>query len=238
MKIKFKNIISFLLFIIIIICLTTILNKNYKYNKSNKAYQEIRGVINSLEYSDEVDIKDNKLKAINPEYKFWINIPNTVIDYPVVKGSDNEFYLKNNFYKKDDIGGAIFIDCENNILKDKNLILYGHNMRNGSMFSDINKFKEKEFFDEGKILINKDNRNYYYEVFSVFVEKSENIILKNSFDNNDEFNDYINNLKEKSMYNKENKINEISSIITLYTCSYEFDGARTIVSASLVDKED
>ena len=111
-------------------------------------------------------------------------------------------------------------------------------MRNGSMFSDINKFKEKEFFDEGKILINKDNRNYYYEVFSVFVEKSENIILKNSFDNNDEFNDYINNLKEKSMYNKENKINEISSIITLYTCSYEFDGARTIVSASLVDKED
>ncbi|MDU4326411.1 MAG: SrtB family sortase, partial [Clostridium celatum] len=90
MKIKFKNIISFLLFIIIIICLTTILNKNYKYNKSNKAYQEIRGVINSLEYSDEVDIKDNKLKAINPEYKFWINIPNTVIDYPVVQGSDNE----------------------------------------------------------------------------------------------------------------------------------------------------
>lgn len=238
MKIKFKNIISFILFIIIIICLTVILNKNYKYNKSIKTYQEIRAIINNLEYNDEVEIKDKKLEEINPEYKFWLNIPNTVIDYPVVQGTDNEFYLKNNFYKEDDVGGTIFIDYENNILKDKNLILYGHNMRNGSMFSDINKFKEREFFEEGKIIINKDNKNYYYEVFSVFVEQSENIILKNSFYNNDEFNDYINNLKEKSMYNKENKIKENSSIITLYTCSYEFDGARTIVSASLVDKED
>ncbi|WP_195987505.1 class B sortase [Clostridium sp. D53t1_180928_C8] len=238
MKIKFKNIISFILFIIIIICLTVILNKNYKYNKSIKTYQEIRAIINNLEYNDEVEIKDKKLEEINPEYKFWLNIPDTVIDYPVVQGTDNEFYLKNNFYKEDDVGGTIFIDYENNILKDKNLILYGHNMRNGSMFSDINKFKEREFFEEGKIIINKDNKNYYYEVFSVFVEQSENIILKNSFYNNDEFNDYINNLKEKSMYNKENKIKENSSIITLYTCSYEFDGARTIVSASLVDKED
>lgn len=232
---KIKNIINILLFIVVIICLTTIIDKNYKYYRSNKTYQKIKDIINTPEVNSNINLMDEKLKEVNSEYKFWINIPNTVIDYPVVQGEDNEFYLKNNFYRENDIAGSIFIDCNNNISIDKNLILYGHNMRNGSMFADINKFKEKEFFDNGSINISKGGKNYTYEIFSVFVENSEEISLKSSFFSDEEFKEYINNLKYKSIYIKEDNKSDITNIITLYTCSYEFDGARTIVCASLID---
>lgn len=226
-----KNIITIILSIIIIICLTIIIDKNYKYYKSDKTYQEIRLISNDLK--DNI-LMDNKLKEINSEYKFWINVANTEIDYPVVQGSDNEFYLKNNFNKENDIGGSIFLDYNNNLEEDENLIVYGHNMRNESMFAAINKFKEKDYFDTGVINIIKDGNNYSYEIFSVFIEKSNEINLKNSFNNQEEFYEYINNVKEKSMYYKDINNSEISNIITLYTCSYEFDEARTIVCASLI----
>ncbi len=232
---KIKTIINILLFIIVIICLTTIIDKNYKYYRSNKTYQEIKDIINTAEVNGNTILRGEKLKDINSEYKFWINIPNTEIDYPVVQSKDNEFYLENNFYREKDIAGTIFIDYNNDISNDKNLILYGHNMRNGSMFADINRFKEKDFFDNGKIKIIKDGKEYFYEVFSVFIESSSQVNLKNKFVSNDEFDEYINNLKNKSIYKKDISKGDISNIITLYTCSYEFDEARTIVCASLIE---
>lgn len=227
-----RNIITIILSIIIIICLTIIIDKNYKYYKSDKTYQELRLISNDLKDNT---LRENKLKKINSEYKFWINVANTEIDYPVVQGSDNEFYLKNNFNKENDIAGSIFLDCNNNLEEDKNLIVYGHNMRNGSMFAAINKFKEKDYFDTGVINISKDGKIYLYEIFSVFVENSNEINLKNSFNNQEEFYEYVNNIKEKSMHYKDINNSKISNIITLYTCSYEFDEARTIVCASLIE---
>lgn len=232
---KIKKLISILLFIIVIICLTTIIDKNYKYYRSNKKYEQIRHIINISEVNSNISLREEKLKSINSQYKFWINIPNTVIDYPVVQSEDNTFYLENNFYREKDISGAIFIDYNNDIIDDKNLILYGHNMRNGSMFADINKFKEKNFFDNGKIKIIKEGKEYFYEVFSIFIENSSNVNLKSNFINDDDFYEYIDILKNKSLYKKESIESNISNIITLYTCSYEFDEARTIVCASLIE---
>lgn len=234
---KVKSIISIILFIIIIICLTKIIDKNYKYYKADKTYEDIRNIkVNNLNDEENSEsIQEEKLKEINSDYKLWIDIPNTVIDYPVVQGNDNEFYLENNFYNDKSIAGTIFLDCDNEVSSDKNLILYGHNMRNGSMFADINKFKEKEFFDNGIIKIIKDNKEYTYEIFSVFIEVANKIDLQNSFSSDEEFDEYVNNLQEKSMYSKEKEETIISSIITLYTCSYEFDEARTIVCASLIE---
>ena len=108
-------------------------------------------------------------------------------------------------------------------------------MRNCSMFADINKFKEKDFFDNGKIKIIKDGKEYFYEVFSIFIDSSGQVNLKNKFASNYEFDEYINKLKNKSIYKKDISKGDISNIITLYTCSYEFDEARTIVCASLIE---
>jgi sortase B len=221
------------------VCLIIIGSKKYNYYKANKVYNDIR----ELKDNDKNKISDSRteslksmyqdLKNINSDYEFWITIEDTVIDYPVVKGTDNDFYLSNNFYKENSISGTIFLDYKNT-LEDKNLILYGHNMRDGSMFAAINKFKEKDFFDNGKIKIISENMEQTYEVFSVFVEYANDINLKSKFTSDDEYIEYINKLKEKSYYTKE--INsDFSNIIILYTCSYEFDDARTIVCATEMD---
>lgn len=229
-----KNIITLSLIIIIVSCIIIVIDKNYEYYKSNNTYKELREkVFRNLADSNEE--RNEKFKEINSDYKFWISIDNTEIDYPVVQGRNNEFYLQNNFYKEKDICGSIFIDCNNDILNDKNLILYGHNMRNGSMFAGLNKFKEKNYFDTGIIKIIKDDKEYSYEIFSVFTEASDKLILKSNFDYEEQFLSYIDYMKQKSIYGK-NISNNISSIITLYTCSYEFDEARTIVCAALIEK--
>ncbi|MBD7914998.1 class B sortase [Clostridium sp. Sa3CUN1] len=232
---KFINIVKIILYFIIIVCLIIIGIKKYNYYKSDKTYDSIREIKNNNVVSTEENNKLNhmyeELKSINPDYKFWITVEETVIDYPVVKGEDNDFYLSNDFYKENSISGAIFLDYKNT-LEDKNLILYGHNMRDGSMFAAINKFKEKDFFDSGKIKIVTENEERSYEVFSVFVEAANDINLKSNFISEEDYIKYINELKKKSYY-KNNIDSDFSNIITLYTCSYEFENARTIVCAVL-----
>lgn len=76
----------------------------------------------------------------------WLNISNSNIDYPVVQGMDNDFYLNHSFYKEESISGTLFIDYRNNIDSDKNIVIYGHHMKNETMFHDLNFFKEEEFF--------------------------------------------------------------------------------------------
>ena len=235
MKLKriINNVLIVVLIIIISLCGFNILSKKYKYHKDNQAYEKLRQIDEVCKDENKNTInKDstrNKFIDINSDYKLWINIPDTVIDYPVVQGIDNEFYLKNNFYKEESISGTIFIDSRNSIDEDRNLVLYGHNMKNGSMFTDINKFKNIDFFQNGEIKIIKNNKEHIYDVFSVFIENSYDIDVKFNFKDNDEFIKYVNVLKEKSIYKKE--ISNYSNIITLYTCSYEFENARTIVIA-------
>jgi sortase B len=73
-------------------------------------------------------------------------VDNTNIDYPVVQGSDNEFYLSKYLYKNNLLSGSIFMDYRNDFDRDENVIIYGHNMRNKTMFSELEKFKEEDFF--------------------------------------------------------------------------------------------
>ena len=117
------------------------------------------------------------------------------------------------------ISGTIFLDSSNNI-NDKNLILYGHNMRNGSMFNNINYFKNEESFKDGIIKLIMDNKEYVYEIFSVFIVNGDENSIKNKFNSDDEYYEYIYYLKEKSMFNKEVENSDFSKIITLYTCQF------------------
>lgn len=240
-----RKLISIVLYCIILICLISIGVKKYNYYKDNKAYDNIREIKNEAEDNNSLDSDKDEgkaeklkkmyadMKKVNSDYRFWITIDDTVIDYPVVQGEDNDFYLNNNFYKENSISGTIFLDNKNDELKDKNLILYGHNMRDGSMFAAINKLKENDFFDNGKIKIITENGKENYEVFSVFVEDANSINLKTNFSSIEEYNEYLQNLMDKSYYQKDIK-SDFSKIITLYTCSYEFEDARTIVCAALV----
>lgn len=248
-----RKLINIILVAIIIVCLSIIGYKYYNYNKDDKLNSEIQDlqpVINEASDSDNNSSGENdgqdqskegnyvnsaneeELKSINSDYKMWIQIENTNINYPVVQSSDNDYYLKHNFRKESNISGTVFVESANDIDNDKNIILYGHNMRNGTMFNNITNYKEESFFNEdNKINIIMNNTLYEYEVFSVYVKNVSEVNLAIGFANEDEFINYAYNEADESLYKKDVDFSAEDNLITLVTCSYEFTDARTIVVA-------
>ena len=213
-------------------------------HKSTTIYNNLQSInpIN-LQTQNKNDNSFKTLSDINPDYQFWIKVNNTNIDYPVVKGKDNNFYLENDIYKNKLKDGSIFADYRSIFNSDFNTILFGHNMKNANMFSTLNKFKDEDFFNSNnEITIVDDKNTYIYEVFSVYVvDATENFDylydMNKSNLSTDNLNSYTDLLKSKSLYKTNNpNITSNKKILTLITCSYEFDDARTIVHANLISK--
>ena len=248
-----RKIINIILVAIIIVCLSIIGYKYYNYNKDDKLNSEIQDLQPVINEASDLDnnssgendgqdqskdgdyvnsANEEQLKSINSDYKMWIQIENTNINYPVVQSSDNDYYLKHNFRKESNISGTVFVESANDIDNDKNIILYGHNMRNGTMFNNITNYKEESFFNEdNKISIIMNNTLYEYEVFSVYVKNVSEVNLAIGFANEDEFINYAYNQADESLYKKDVDFSAEDNLITLVTCSYEFTDARTIVVA-------
>ena len=90
------------------------------------------------------------LQQINPDIVAWLRIPG-VLDYPVVQGTDNSYYLHHTFRKEYNIAGSIFLDARNTAdFSDRKNIIYGHNMRNGSMFHVLRKFQDLDFYQANR----------------------------------------------------------------------------------------
>ena len=179
----------------------------------------------------------NNLMSINGDFKAWITVPNTSVNYPVVQATDNSYYLHHNFYKEDNDGGAIFIACENeNPFEDQNTVIHGHHMRDGSMFASLNKFKESEFFNNNKyIYISTKDEVYEYEIFSMYVEKASVNPYEISFASDEDYLNYLQTLKNKSIYSTDiNEFTPDDKIITLSTCTYEVTDGRLLIHAKLV----
>ena len=182
-----------------------------------------------------VNSKSENLRLQNEDYRFWLTIEGTQIDNPVVQSDNNEFYLENDFEKNKNIAGTLFMDYRNNSLNDKNTIVYGHHMKDGSMFGELKKFRDKDFFNENnKIIINNDENISVYEVFSVYVTDNSTDYLKVSF-NDELYSEYLQEAINKSIHKSNIDVNVDDKIITFSTCSYDFKDARLVVHAKLVD---
>ena len=223
-----KKVINTLLIVVIVFSLYKVIDKVVDYKESKSTYEKIQEVKNSSNRFSEELIK------INEDYKMWIEVPNTNIDYPVVQGKDNDFYLNHDFNKKESSSGAIFIDYKNNIEKDKNIIIYGHNMRNKSMFQNLMKFKEEVFWKENnKIILTIDRKMYEYEIFSSYISNAKDVDLKINFKSEEEYLKYIDDIKKKSIFSRDMNIKSDDRIITLSTCSYEEDDNKMIIHGKL-----
>ena len=233
--------------IVFIVCGYKLYNIWSEYNKNSKVYEETKEFSpekTTLENGEEIyefKAEDyNKLLSINPEFKAWISINDTEINYPLVKTDNNEFYLTHNFKKEENAGGAVFI-ASNNIepFSDKNTILHGHHMKDGSMFADLEKYKDESFAKAHPIYISTRDKVLKYEVFTVFIEKADNGSYQNSFASNDEYVNYINKLKGKSLFDLEaGNFTQEDKIITLSTCDYDVDDGRLLVCGRLVSSLD
>lgn len=163
-----------------------------EYEVAEEEYDRIKSWTVTKEVSRETDenniysykeIDWDGLKKINDDIVGWIYIPDTEVDYPIVKGETNDTYLRTTFEGKKSSAGAIFMECKNaSDFSDKNTILYGHNMRNGSMFHCLNKFSNREFFENHQIIqIYTPMWSRTYKVISVHTDISTGISYRVSF---------------------------------------------------------
>lgn len=183
------------------------------------------------------ELKNNSLFELinkNSDTIGWLKVPNTVIDYPVVKTDNNKFYLKNDFYKKSNVYGWIFADFKNEFpILSKNTIIYGHNTSVGIMFGDLINLLDENWYknEENKyIYFSTTEMDYKFEIFSVYKIKTTNDYLDINYDNN-----FINMIKERSIINFNVDVND-EKIITLSTCyKSTSSNLKLVVHAKMVN---
>ena len=222
------------LFIFIIYNLIKIINW-YRDNKENKRIKD--EIANSVNEKDEVniDIEEqskksgkyivdfNTLEEKNPDIVAWLKVNGTDIEYAIVKAKNNEYYLSHNFYKKSSLAGWIFADYKNKFDgTDKNIVIYGHNMKDNSMFSTLKNVIEKSWYDNKEnydITFITENENSIYKVFSVYEIEEEDYYIQTKFNNNKSYKKFLNTIKNRSIKNFNVDIKEENSILTLSTCA-------------------
>lgn len=176
------------------------------------------------------------LKAINKDVIGWINVEALDISYPMVRGTDNDYYLHRTFKKEDNFAGSIFMDYLNNPnLKDQNTIIYGHNMKNGSMFGTLKQFREEEVFEKSHYFwIYTPKMNYKYEIFSCHEVGAVSNTYQISFAKDKDFQDYLDEAVEHSVVKSTAKVTAKDHIVTLSTCTGN-EATRFVVQGVLVD---
>ncbi len=228
-------------FIIIAICLVVlILHILYKedtyiktlYDLNLESESEGLNVNKSFSFLEEAVKKNGDVYA-------WIKIPKTAMSFPVVQHSSNDkYYLTHDSEKYETIYGAIFTEKYNKRdFNSKMTIIYGHAMRDGSMFGELKKFKDKDFFDEhDTIEIYYDHQIYRYKIIAVYKESNEHILSKYDLSSKEKFEKYYFDVKKKALknggyYRKYNK--EVNRMLTLSTCNSAYDDKRWIVQSVL-----
>ena len=165
----------------------------------------------------------SNLLNTNSDTVAWIKINNTKVDFPVVKSQDNNYYLKHNFNKEYNSAGWIFADYRNKFDgTDKNIIIYGHNRRNGSMFSSLNNALEKSWYSNEEnqyITLYTPQTTYKYQIFSIYKIPSSEFDSTTEFQSDEQFQNFINSSLEKSVYDFNMEITPADNILTVYTCA-------------------
>ena len=198
-----------------------------EYKKADEVYETIR--------TEKADMEQEDSQINHKDYRGWIKINSTNIDYPVFQGKDNLYYLDKDISGKYLISGCIFMNFTNNEFEDLNTILFGHNMKNGTMFADLSKYKQKDFFYNNNHIDIEINTNQHlkYEVFSVYTTEATDDYIITNFDSDEAYKQFVEQIKNKSIYKSDIQIDEQDKIITLSTCSSEFKDARLVVHGRL-----
>lgn len=224
-KVLIINIIQILLIVVLVYSAIHIAIW-YKNNESNKKI--IKETLKTVKINDdtktkqkyEVDFKE--LKNKNSDTIAWLKVENTNIEFPIVKANDNSYYLSHNFNKEYNKAGWIFADYKNKFdTTDKNIVIYGHNMRDNSMFGSLKDVIKKEWYNNESnkyITLITEEEYHIYEVFSVYQIEKEDYYIKTNFKNN-EFEEFINTIKERSKKDFNVKVTKDDNILTLSTCA-------------------
>ena len=171
------------------------------------------------------------LRRINPDVVAWICIEGTNINYPVVQSPDNSRYLTLLFDGTRNDAGSIFMDYRNeSTLSDRNTILYGHNMQNGTMFNQITNYKDQEFYDRhpAGLLVTPEG-SYKIEFVAGYVTDMNSEAWKLEFASDAEFSLWLTGAITQSTFTAVPDFEPGDRVVTLSTCNYEYSDARYVL---------
>ena len=253
-----RLIIFFILFITFIISAKYVITwiKDNKTNKRQLTSIQKKVIIDEIDEGtaiyEDVDQNDPywdfiKMNLINVDFKYlikqnsdtvgWIQVNGTNINYPFVQASDNEYYLNHSFDKSWNMAGWLFLDYRNKKEEyDKNTIIYGHGMKNKTMFGSLRNILNNDWVkntDNYVVKISTEYENTLWQVFSVYKIITTNDYIETKFDD-EEFEKFINMLLERSAYNFNTTVNANDKILTLSTCYNSNE--KVVLHAKLIKK--
>lgn len=237
-----KKIVKIVLLLICLVIFIISMYKVYDYlaqKSANKKINEelIEKAVIKQEIEDGKDNKNSlpisidfsKLKEENTDIVAWIYCEGTPINYPIVQTNNNSYYLSRMINKDYNRAGTIFMDYRNNAdFSDNNTIIYGHNMKSDMMFGIITNYTNQDYYEKHKeMYLFTENKNFKIELLSGYIvpENSNIYNLDNSFE-------FIN---ENSTFKSDIDVSSNDRLITLSTCSYEYEKARYVLIGVLKD---
>lgn len=215
-------------------------NLELAYEEGKQEYKELNQVIIEHQTNEKKTIcemeklPENYLKKMNPDYIFWLSIPGISINYPVVRNPQPGYYLNHTFKQSVNACGSLFVQEQIKDLDNENTVIFGHNMKNGTMFSELKKYKNQSFYKNHTII-----RIYYHEkwyeaiIFSCQLQEEQNLTCyQTEFYNAEEKEEFINKMKKASLYYIPVDPSVKNPIVTLSTCYGH--AQRLIVQAFMV----
>lgn len=180
------------------------------------------------------------LREVTEDVIGWIYCEGTAIHYPVLKGRDNDTYLRHAYDGSYSEAGCIFIEERNRPgFADANTIIYGHNMNDGSMFADLKKWAEEDFYKEHPVIwLLTPEQNYVIELFSCYVTSGYSETYTIFTGPCPELDEYLKKCAEQSAYRTEVELDPEAGYVLLSTCSYVFEDARTVLHGKLTPVDD
>lgn len=187
-----------------------------------------------------VDIQYDELKKINEDFAGWLYYEPLDISYPIVRGNDNDYYTHYTFEGEKNSSGAIFMDFLNKTdYSDYNTIVYGHNMRNGTMFGSLKKMLNDFSIQEENpnFYVFTEDKAYMYEIFAVYLTQADS----RTYDlirNEEEQQGFLDYVDETATWRSDKVVSAFDKVMTLSTCHGLHSNNRTIILGVLVASED
>ena len=184
-----------------------------------------------------VSVNFDDLRNISSDVIGWLCLPNTAINYPVVQGRDNAYYLERFIDGTPAAGGSLFADfqCPSDF-SGKNTIIYGHNMKDGSMFALIDDYADESFYRAHPVMyLNTPAQNYRIDFFSGFTADPESFVYRSSFSGDEDFADFLRSLLACSEIDCGLEPGAEERIVTLSTCTYSGDDVRFVLCGVLTE---
>ena len=196
--------------------------------------EQQKKVETSLEMRSGRSVDFRKLKKVNKDAKAWLYLPDSPMDYPVLQAEDNDYYLHRDIYGNEIFEGSLFIDATNeNPFQDRNTVVYGHYMYSGSMFSCLEKYSDKKYFDRHKVIqLTTEDGEYDIHVIAYCNEPAYSELYSTAFDEEDlgegsyTVEDFLEQIRSKAKVLSKEPFDENDTYVTLSACAYNYDEAR------------